>query len=188
MAPKRATQAGLVACPRCLQVFAHLSAHKNCKGRSQEVSEETESVGAETALWDGLPWPSGVPKPPKGMPHPNAFVQRCKLHTLVPGTARKNWVDLLTAVFNNFADQFCEEGTEQGMISSLSAVMGLARVLEKPRGGKKARRKVTTSVEKFAKAVSLGDLSSYTGGGRLKISKGRGRFARDLRQQSDKEG
>ena len=65
----------------------------------------------------------------------------------------------------NFADE-CDPsaGTEQGMVSSLAALMGVARVLQKPRGGKKAARAARNLVERYSQAVQDNEISSFLGG------------------------
>ena len=134
-------------CPSCLQVFSFLTRHKVC----------TEVV----VQFAGKEWPAGVPKPPSGMPHPSTFAAAKRLHDAVPAMAKTNWVQLLTLVFRNFADEYGEDGSEQGMVSSLTALMSLSKVLEKPRGGLKGAKAARNRVMRFFEAVEERDLSSF---------------------------
>jgi hypothetical protein len=148
-------------CPSCLQVFSFLTRHKVCTGPPAANPREKEDGAEVVVQFAGKEWPAGVPKPPSGMPHPNTFAAAKRLHDAVPAMAKTNWVQLLTLVLRNFADECGEDGSEQGMVSSLTALMSLSKVLEKPRGGLKGAKAARNRVMRFFEAVEERDLSSF---------------------------
>ena len=95
------------------------------------------------------------------MPHTSAFAQRKPLYRTVPPVVKHLWVDLVTSVFNNFADGCQESDNDAAKAEFLTALIGQSRALERGGGGKIGNQELRSKMRKFESAADTGDFSIF---------------------------
>ena len=158
---------GVGICPHCTEArpftrAGYLWKHKcipaaprNPLCDQQLEVEEDEGEG----VYRGLPWPTGVPHPPAGTPHPFTLAQHAPVIKTIPLFCRQVFGEAVAKTANALADAV-QGGSDQEKQTSLVKFLSMSHCLRKPgRGGKRGTQKVRSNINSFIAAIEEGDWS-----------------------------
>ena len=145
-------------CPRCGEARPYtqtgaLWRHK-CLPRDSSCGpprEERKEIGdwernPQEGTYRGLPWPTGVPHPPAGTPHPFTLALHTPVIRVIPSVCKQAFGLLVVRAANALADAV-QSGSDPEKRDALVKFLSISHCLRKPpRGGARGNKKVRSNI------------------------------------------